>query len=268
MSKAVSGLTKRVTQDLQAILQGPADPARLEAALRLLAKWRSHLIENTLVKRDGSLVQGGPFKGMDYSIAATEGARAARLLGCYEATLIPVIEEIVSRNYPQIIDIGSAEGYYAVGFARRMADTIVHARDSDAAARQRCAELAARNGVAERLRIGGEITHSELDDLIAGPTLVLCDIEGGEAQLLDPAACPALIGADILVETHPGLQSAVTETLTARFSRTHEIAVLNRNVQADALPGWAEELTDLDRLLMLWEWRSAPTPWLWMQARG
>jgi len=24
-------------------------------------------------------------------------------------------------------------------------------------------------------------------------------------------------------------------------------------------------LGDLDRLLLLWEWRSTPTPWLWMR---
>ena len=34
---------------------------------------------------------------------------------------------------------------------------------------------------------------------------------------------------------------------------------------AAALPAWMEELPDLDRLIALWEWRSGPTPWLWMQ---
>jgi hypothetical protein len=28
-----------------------------------------------------------------------------------------------------------------------------------------------------------------------------------------------------------------------------------------------QELSDLDRLLALWEWRSGPTPWLWMEAQ-
>jgi hypothetical protein len=33
------------------------------------------------------------------------------------------------------------------------------------------------------------------------------------------------------------------------------------------LPEWMEGLSDMDRLLALWEWRTGPTPWLWMQRR-
>ena len=32
-----------------------------------------------------------------------------------------------------------------------------------------------------------------------------------------------------------------------------------------ALPDWMAEMSDLDRLLALWEWRTGPTPWLWME---
>lgn len=40
---------------------------------------------------------------------------------------------------------------------------------------------------------------------------VLCDIEGGEAAVLDPTVAPALRDFDLLVETHPeaGIDPAV-----------------------------------------------------------
>jgi hypothetical protein len=43
-------LTEAVTRDVQTLLSGPPSTAALERALRHLAKWRSQLIENTLVR--------------------------------------------------------------------------------------------------------------------------------------------------------------------------------------------------------------------------
>ena len=55
--------------------------------------------------------------------------------------------------------------------------------------------------------------------------------------------------------------------LTERFTATHRIQTIGRVLLPEALPDWAERLSDLDRLLMLWEWRASPTPWLWMTRR-
>ena len=97
-------------------------------------------------------------------------------------------------------------------------------------------------------------------------TVVICDIEGAEAALLDPAAAPGLSHADILVECHDLMQPGLTALLTARFQPTHHVTRIDRLISA-TLPPWMEELSDLDRLIALWEWRGGPTPWLWMQAR-
>jgi hypothetical protein len=53
--------------------------------------------------------------------------------------------------------------------------------------------------------------------------------------------------------------------LAARFAPTHTVTRLDRQLDASTLPAWMEELSDLDRLIALWEWRGGPTPWLWMQ---
>ncbi|MCU0828054.1 MAG: methyltransferase [Tabrizicola sp.] len=259
-----TALTEAIDASLARIAAAPPGPARLEAQLRQLAKWRSIVLANTLVARQGTIVAHGPFAGMDYAVEASEGARAPRLLGLYEAALHPVIEAVVARPYAQVVDIGCAEGYYAVGLARRMPRTQVHARDSDPNARALCARLAARNSVEDRVQIGPEVTHDDLALCATAPTFVLCDIEGAEVRLLDPASAPALRQADILVECHSG---AVLDTLTNRFAASHRITRIDRALCPDLLPPWAVELSDLDRLLLLWEWRAMPTPWLWMEAR-
>ncbi len=262
-----SALTRATEAGLVRLSATPASPQRLEQQLRLLAKWRSTVLANTLVARSGGVVPAGPFQGMLYAVAASEGGRAPRLLGAYEASLHPVIETVIARAYPQILDIGCAEGYYAVGLARRMPQTTVHARDLNPRARDLCAELAAANHVAGRLQIGAEVAHADFALCKAARTFILCDIEGGEAALLDPALAPDLALADILVEVHEAMQPGLLATLTARFEPTHRITRIDRDLRLDLLPDWAETLSDLDRLLLLWEWRSSPTPWLMMECR-
>ncbi len=264
---ALSPLTHVVTDALRKLANQPPDAQTLNAALRLLAKWRAELVANTLLQRSGSKVLTGPFAGMDYPLAASEGSRSARLLGCYEASLAPVIEEIIARAYPLVIDIGSAEGYYAVGLARRMPQTRVLARDASEKAMALCRALAAANGVADRVEVGGLFTHADFAICTAQPTLVLCDIEGAETDLLDPAAAPGLLRADILVECHDAIRPGITDILAARFAPSHHVVRIDRALASAALPDWMEELSDLDRLIALWEWRSGPTPWLWMRAK-
>lgn len=261
-----SALTLAVTEQLQALLAEPPSAQSLTQSLRLLAKWRAKILANTMRKRDAPVVGHGPFKGMIYDTHASEGGYVPRRLGCYEASLAPVIEQIVARGYPLVIDIGAAEGYYAIGLARRMPQARIVARDSDPNARQLCADLAEANGVAERVDIGPEIDHAGLSIIGTGPTLMICDIEGGEDALLDLTASPELAAADILVEVHEGVHPGLTEALSARFESTHNVTRIDRALDATALPAWAEDLSDLDRLLMLWEWRASPTPWLWMQS--
>lgn len=261
-----SELTEKVTRDILGILDGSPDIRRLENALRHLAKWRSALLDNTLTAKDGRTVRSGPFKGMLYDIRATEGAAPARRLGCYEATLAPILEEVITRAYPRILDIGCAEGYYAVGLARRCRNTKVMAHDTNPAARAACATLAKLNRVKSRITIGETVTHTDFQRCQTTKTFVLCDIEGAEATLLDPEKAPDLRFADILVEVHDCFTPGLSEVLEARFAATHTVRRIDRGVDMTALPAWMEQLSDLDRLIALWEWRSGPTPWLWMQS--
>ena len=206
MSDAPSPLTLSVHRQLAQLLDAPPSPASLNAALRLLAKWRSILVARTLVPALQGRVGHGPFAGMHYGVDAAEGSFPARLLGCYEASLAPVIETIIARAYPLVIDVGSAEGYYAVGLARRMPVSTIWARDASDRAQELCRALVAQNDVADRVRIGGLLRHEDLAVCAQQRTALICDIEGAEAELLDPVAAPALARADILVEVHEGMR--------------------------------------------------------------
>lgn len=265
MAKPPSSLTVSITEAVQGILGGEPSPEKLHRALRHLSKWRVALLSNTMEARSGTSVMSGPFQGMDYVVHAAEGSRTARLIGAYEASLQPVIEAIIAKAPEVIVDIGSAEGYYAVGLARRLPRARVLARDANPKAQDLCRALATANGVADRVEVGGIFDHTDFALCETARTVVIVDIEGAEDLLLDPKAAPGLVQADILVECHDSLTPGISARLAARFAPTHKVTRIDRKLDDTGLPAWAEELSDLDRLLCLWEWRGGPTPWLWME---
>lgn len=244
--------------------------ARLNEGLRLLAKWRSVMIQNTVVQHQGTRVWQGPLQGLEFLPRSTEGCHVAKLLGCYEQPLQPFIEAAITNHYPVVLNIGCAEGYYAVGMARRMLDTRVLAFDCNEQARQVCATLAKSNGVDERVEVGAHFIAADFSCYAGQRVLVLCDIEGGEEELLRPELAPALRGFDLIVEVHDCLRPGLTSLLSKRFAASHDIIVVQDNGQRSIspVPPWFMDLAHLDQLLAVWEWRSGPTPWLVMHAKS
>ncbi len=245
------------------------EAAQLNRALRLLAKWRSVLIQNTLLQRHGTVVRAGPLKGLDFLPESAEGCHIPKLLGCYEQPLLPYIEAAIQSGYPTILNIGCAEGYYAVGMARHLPATRVLAFDLNPRAQKVCAELAAKNNVSERVAVGGLFKPEDFARYAGQRVLVLCDIEGVERELLDPSRAPALAGMDLIIESHECLIPGITKQLIERFASTHDITLVEDNGQRQLpdAPAWFNNLAHLDQLLAVWEWRSGPTPWLVMKAK-
>lgn len=248
----------------------PDEPSldQLNDLLRLLGRWRSRVLANTFLRREGARIRGGPFAGMTYLTEATEGALVPRLLGTYESELHPHIQAFAAEGLETVIDVGCAEGYYAVGLARLMPQVMVHAFDIDDAARAACADLAARNGVAERVLIGGAFPPDGFQAFAGRRVLVMVDAEGAELDILRPDLAPALAGMSLIVETHDVYRQGALDELTRRFAATHDIQVVREQPKAFEMPGWLQDLAHLDQLLAVWEWRLAPTPWLVMRPKG
>ena len=243
------------------------DDKALYRVLRFIGLWRAIVLARTYVAREGAVVYQGLFKGMRYLERSSQGTVLPRLLGVYEAELHPYFEEILRDGIDVIVDVGCAEGYYAVGLARHAPQVTVHAHDIDAKARAACAELAQLNGVADRVVIGGEFKPADFQAYAGRRVLVLVDAEGAEVDILDPALAPALAGMSIVVETHDLFRPGAEALIVARFSATHEITRVVQRPKAYDMPAWMEGLTDLDLLLASWEARDQPTPWLVMRPR-
>ena len=132
--------------------------------------------------------------------------------------------------------------------ARRMPYTQILAFDLNPKAQEVCKDLALKNGVADRVKVGALFKPEDFETYRNQKVLVLCDIEGAEKELLNPEAAPVLKGMDIIVESHECLLLGITQVLFDRFKETHHITLVNDNGQRqlENSPPWFNNLAHLD----------------------
>jgi len=258
--------TEVVARIGEILLSSVADSVKLKRTMRLLAKYRSLQMQIMLVEAQGLKVSRGPFEGMTFLPHSAEGCHIPKLLGCYEAELQPHLMAAAQRGYDVVINIGAAEGYYAVGLARLMPAATVYAHDTNPAAQAACRELARKNDVADRIIVGGLFAGEDFATFADRRVLIVCDIEGAEMALLDPEKFPALRHMDIIVELHDRPQTKISKILSQRFVDSHDVHLEAPRAREVDLPPVFQELGHLDQLLAIWEWRTAPTPWAVMLA--
>ena len=168
--------------------------------------------------------------------------------------------------YECYIDIGCANGLYVVGLAHINRVATVYAYDIDPAARAATERNATLNGVAARVRIGAEADQAGLAAIIGshGSTLAISDIEGGELDLLDPVACPALLGADWLIELHGDIPAAIAE-FSRRFGATHAVHVISRSLPSPFADDCVSFASEDEAWIAVSEGRGfAPQNWLFV----
>jgi hypothetical protein len=223
--------------------------------------------KSALVRQYGQVVLGGPFKGMRYGDDVACSAYVAKLVGSYEEELHGAIKRIIERRYTTVVDIGCAEGYYAVGLAMRLPNARVVAFDTDVDARRFCADLARMNNVHERIEVRGECDHIELSQVSSENTIVVCDCEGFEEQLLVPAQVPGLAETDVLVELHEFLSRGLTERVISRFKATHEVTLIDTQ-ERDIRSYPILQVVEIDdRPWAVREGRPASMQWAFLKAR-
>jgi hypothetical protein len=184
--------------------------------------------KGSFIARYGFEVQHGPFAGMKCHESSAEQTYLPLLIGSYEAETHGFIDQALARDPRMILDIGCEAGYVAVGLALRQSSARLIGFDIDETARAKCRALAKKNGVEDRLSVEGACDLARLNTLCAAQhTLVFCDCEGCELDLLDPEAAPNLKMADMIVELHDFMRFDIdiTPTLVSRFRDTHDIAI-------------------------------------------
>jgi hypothetical protein len=203
-------------------------PSNFRASLRWIVLPRWEFATTVVRKAAREHVVAGPFKGMNLPLSdVSKRLLSSYVLGSAELELRCIIERLIACKYGTIVNIGAADGYYAVGFARRLPEGHIVAFEAIPELHSVIERTARLNGVADQIRIRGRCDfdglRAELVEATAAPVLIFVDIEGFETQLLDLKLVPELRFADLLIETHDALVPKCTETIVTRLQETHRI---------------------------------------------
>jgi hypothetical protein len=213
-----------------------------------------------LLRHHPLAVSSGPFTGMRYPQRAVGHASylGAKLIGAYEYETYDAIAHALSRSV--FINVGAAEGYFAIGVAMRSPNTQVFAFEVDSAGRRLMRAFAEENDCAVMLL--GKCDPNALNRLsVDGDVMLWVDVEGYERELLDPELVPMLRRAAVLVECHPSVDPSIPEVLEARFASTHRASVFTGKRRDRRDFPVIDKLSDEDAELILLERLGTDQTW-------
>jgi hypothetical protein len=177
------------------------------------------------IKQLKGVVKQGPFKGMKYIDKAHVGFVCHKLTGTYEKEIQHIIHDELNKSYDAIIDVGSAEGYYAVGMALFGKSSTVVSFEGTARGRELQIRLAKLNNVDHKISIkeycDAESLYIEMSKF--KDCLLICDVDGFELALLNINLNSHLSHTTMIIECHNHCYSSMEKDLMERFSETHDI---------------------------------------------
>ena len=221
------------------------------------------------------VVLTGPFKGMKFpNMNIDEHTLVPKILGSYESELHQIFNEVSNTSYNEIINIGCAEGYYAVGLARNIPDATVFAYDTNEHSLEVCRQMARTNHVDDRIELRGFCSAETLARFpFRGRTLILCDCEGYERELFDDSAVPHLSTCDLLIEMHDCIYPGITSAILTRFALTHHLKVVSTRDKPTLTYPELGVLNDAERKIALCDNRGSVgevifMEWAWLKAKA
>jgi SAM-dependent methyltransferase len=233
VAQSVAGrLARRLIRYLEKapVTRGAVLELQREMFVREVWRLREHA-GKLAAQAGGGKIMRGLFQGMRLHPARSWGFDQYTVLsGHYEQELQPIVARAVAQGYPCYIDIGCANGLYAVGLAIKAPGSAVVAYDLDPEARKVTRMNAELNEVAKSIDIRVEANWVDLSQVIGhhGSAFVICDIEGGEVDLIDPSACPSLLNTDLLIELHGDIVQ-LADLFSQRFAGTHQCRLIARS---------------------------------------
>jgi hypothetical protein len=176
------------------------------------------------------------------------------IVGCYEQEIHDALSEIICSPPRQMIDIGSAHGYYMVGMAVQLQKTkIIGFEAVECPHWKEANELAKLNLVDSQIIQKGLCTCEELQSILGEGDFVLSDCEGGERELLNPEKIPALKNCRILCEVHDFILPRTTALLMERFKETHQIQLMHEKPRNPDQFRILDGLSEIDKQIAIKE---------------
>ncbi len=186
--------------------------------------------EKIIFKKPDILIQGGPFKGMKYLSNSVGSLLLPKILGTYELELKEAVGML--PHFELGLDVGAAEGYYAVGFLMKGICGRMIAWEMTSEGQDLIKKLAYINGVARKISIEGTCDSESLSVVLERETgksiLLMIDCEGYEEELLGSIDPALLANTTLIIETHDFVIPGVHDRLVQLMRKTHHVTEIDR----------------------------------------
>ena len=227
-------------------------------------------ILNTILSIHGYQVAYGPFKGMQLNQCRNWSRYdlITQILGTYETHVLQKLIAFSKGKNNVFIDLGSADGYFAVGMAFSGVFDHVYAFEKDFEMQRIIKNNAQLNDCESKMSILGKSNEASLKSIVSQckeSITILIDIEGDEYDLLNPKMLSSLSHCSIICELHPWMKKdgkALQKALLSEASAFFDIELIYRESYN---PNDFEELScfnEEERLIALSEGRGPNMHWL------
>ncbi|WP_175905933.1 hypothetical protein [Burkholderia seminalis] len=256
-----------------------------DEALQMLHAQFSHgadlyrfLLMRRVMYLTGGVVQHGPLTGYNIGRNATwrEEDNASKVLGFYEQEVCALLE-LLAAHRDVLVDLGGADGFYAVGMVERKLYGESHCFEIEEQSRANIATIAAANNVADRVHLYGVATSAFARDLSAAGVdfrraVVLVDIESNEFEALTADCLHDLRHAHVIVEIHDFMRphdgaQRYAELLDRARINFHVSSFTTGSRDPSSVPFLRQGWTDTDRWLLCSESRATLMTWLYLEPK-
>ena len=216
----------------------------------------------------GKTIKYGPFKGMKLSSNIWWGKYdiLSKYLGQYEPH---ILEKLISnsKNNTHFIDIGAADGYYAIGLLFSNLFKTATCFEVSKNGRSVISENAHINFVQKRLTILGKADQDLISQEIMNfpQSVILCDIEGAEFDLFSEDLLKTCKSCVVIIELHDEFTKGKSNRrenlikLASKFFKVNLIKRSNPKINNfEEIKDWSDDL----RLLAFSENRPIRMDWL------
>lgn len=176
-------------------------------------------------------ITSGPFKGLQYPrypfFQEIFSTFIPKLAGAYESELHAIIKKLKKVSFQTIINIGSDDGYYGVGFGMANPQARLLFFEPNRTANYFAKQVTQINSIAEkRCYFESRPTPAKLRKSISGKTLIISDCEGAELDYFSLRSVPDLVDATMLIEVHDAINPVISQSLKKRFAETHVVKTI------------------------------------------
>ena len=239
----------------------------------LQARLLIHLRESAskeMFRHFGGEIAYGPFKGTKILESVTWGGAAAsgsKILGLYEANVLKLIAALPS-DIDTLVDVGAADGYYAVGMLKANIVKRAICFESDSKSQTEMDTTAKVNEVRDKIEVYGKADISYLSHLQIqnfSSVIFIFDVEGFEYELLTDSNLSAMAKSHIIVELHEFTSDAIlaANLLISRASTIFEVEIIHQS-SIDIRDKYFDSLKDNTRALIASEGRQSRMRWIYL----